>query len=452
MDNHKHYRAWIIAIFGALALAQIASAQTVDATGAFDRFMTQVTGAGKQTVGFSSTGTPMSVPGVPGASTDGAAGVKATATGSFTNPSGNRVAVAATGRIPNSQIAAAVGRFAGRIAGPLAIGTALFDLAKELDFDLTKDADGNTQFAQSTPLPSVFYSMRSGGVSHNSTSAVGACQLDYNPASFTVTGWVQISATNGYCSVIRLSDGAFYAQDLPVYVITCPSTTTSTAVATACLIPANGTPGVPGSTPSTLTAFTDAIASKSGWPTTSAISRLAVEAATATQTKYRPTAVTVTGPATSTGTTTTTNNPTNNTTKTETVTHNHNYSGDTITTTNTTNITTINNITGATTIEEKTETKLPEPEPKDPCIDHPDRIGCMEVDTPEADIPTQTKNISYTPETLFSSGGSCPADVVYENIVLSYGPTCDALSNYIKPMIIAISLFMAYLIILGVRE
>lgn len=98
-------------------------------------------------------------------------------------------------------------------------------------------------------------------------------------------------------------------------------------------------------------------------------------------------------------------------------------------------------------------TTTPLDQAPDPCRDNPGRLGCMDVDVPDGAIPKITKNISYQAESMFGSA-ACPSDVSIAQaltgraVVLSYTPTCNALSNYVKPIIIAIALFMAYLIIL----
>ena len=93
------------------------------------------------------------------------------------------------------------------------------------------------------------------------------------------------------------------------------------------------------------------------------------------------------------------------------------------------------------------------PAEKDDCLVNPLRIGCAYIDVPEGNIPKVNKDVSYIAETMFGAG-ACPADLAISQsltgrpIALSYKPTCNALSTYVKPIVIAIALFMAYLIIL----
>lgn len=92
------------------------------------------------------------------------------------------------------------------------------------------------------------------------------------------------------------------------------------------------------------------------------------------------------------------------------------------------------------------------------CEKSPDTLGCIKMDTPGGDIPKTTKDVSYVAESLFGSA-TCPQSRVINQtltahpIYLHFTPTCDALATFVKPMVIAIALFMAYLIILpGNRE
>ena len=124
-------------------------------------------------------------------------------------------------------------------------------------------------------------------------------------------------------------------------------------------------------------------------------------------------------------------------------------------------VTTTNNVTGATTTNNSTTNNpaaaAAEP-PPDPCTANPNRAACLEIDVPQGEIPKVNKDVSYSPEAMFG-GGACPSDrtipqvLTGRPVVLSYGPTCEALASYVKPIILAIALYMAYLLILpGNRE
>lgn len=183
---------------------------------------------------------------------------------------------------------------------------------------------------------------------------------------------------------------------------------------------------------------------------------------------------TVTGPATvqgqprvetstgtQTGTQTGPQTQTQTTTKTTTDTAKLTYSGNSytynITTSSTTNVTnnTTNNETNTTTSTTNTttqETDKPEEDPSDPCTENPDRVGCMKVDVPDGEIPKKNKEVTYNAET-WGGSGSCPANVVLwqrggHQAVLPIEDICPYLATYVRGLIIALSLFSAFLIVL----
>ena len=146
--------------------------------------------------------------------------------------------------------------------------------------------------------------------------------------------------------------------------------------------------------------------------------------------------------------------PTDSGTKTETTTTQakNTYSGNQQTvstqTTTTTNIT--NNITNNTTtnITNQTETDLPpEKESEDICDKNPDSLACAELDTPEGEIPRDTIEITFQPDDLGLGSGTCPADRQIGPHTFSYAATCSTLSTYVYPLVIALSMFGALLII-----
>lgn len=105
-----------------------------------------------------------------------------------------------------------------------------------------------------------------------------------------------------------------------------------------------------------------------------------------------PKVVTSTGP-TGTSTTTTTNN--------------YQYNGDKVTYT-TTNVTNITNNAGDIISSTTTTDSAPEDE-RSQCDMNPESIGCAEMDTPEGEIPKDTKTLTFQEENLFGAG-ACPAD------------------------------------------
>lgn len=360
-------------------------------------------------------------------STDGAAGVQASGTGNIKNPSGNNVPVNVKARIPNASVAGAIGRAAKKIAssvsGPLGIGVALWELGKEIGFDLSKDSTG--ELVVTKPDPNVCsvapcYQFALGGFPWRS-SRLTACQdWKYGGTTYEYRN-IRVGATTGdqgygHClgDVHGISNGVYY-------------TTNQTSIYGSTVAPSPAA-----YLPSSMQELQDAIALKSGWPSTSAISRAIADSVAATGEKLSTGSPTVSGPATSPGITTTTNNTTNNTTKTETTTHNHTYAGDTVTTTNITNTTVINNTTGDT-ISNETTTSTSSPEPTaDQCKDYPDSAGCAKLgEIPEADeLTKKTEAVSVV--AVAFAGGSCPPPVSFsvmsQSHSFSYGPLCDRLA------------------------
>ncbi len=213
-----------------------------------------------------------------------------------------------------------------------------------------------------------------------------------------------------------------------------------------------------------------------GWPTSSAIALQAMLTYPDTRkilTPYPDNGVTLIGPPfvegkTSTSTDTVQLVPGTNTvaqpgatqtqtgtrTSTTTTTHPMTYSGNSVTHSTVNNTTTniTNNTTNVTTTENKTE-EIKDDEKPDECQKNPDRLGCQKVefDTPEGEIPRKQIDVSWSPVDLGLGGGSCPAPVpLYDNKQFSYQLACDNL-YIIKPMVIAIALFVGGMIIFGGR-
>lgn len=114
------------------------------------------------------------------------------------------------------------------------------------------------------------------------------------------------------------------------------------------------------------------------------------------------------------------------------------------------------NPTGTTTTESDDADPSANPEESLLCKVFPNVAACAELDTPDHELPSRDVNVSFNPLNLFGSG-SCPADRGYVSSITgsshsaSFGPVCDALA-ILKPMFIAISLFIAYMIILPGRN
>lgn len=338
----KNIAAFIVLI----TLCNFGWAQPIAAPDAFARFMEITTGVGKQTIQFSSSGTPMVSPGVPTITTDGGM-PRVDASGSYRNPSGNYVPTTATARVPAAEVAKSASRAFGRIAASslpfVGIGLAIYDFGRELNYIFKRNPDGTLGVdkldpAACTVSPCYSYSITSDGIIGSGSTVASA-----------ISSYIAAEVRWGYTSCLDfgpylqcyLPDGSYHSVAY---------NRTNVAPSTAAPLP------------STLQDFLDAVASKSGFPAGSAVRRVIAEDAPSEKLKVGT--ATVAGPATSTGTTTITNNTTNNTTKTETTTHNHTYEGPTVKTTTVTLNQTVNNATGAITESSTaTGTALPAPAP-----------------------------------------------------------------------------------------
>ena len=118
---------------------------------------------------------------------------------------------------------------------------------------------------------------------------------------------------------------------------------------------------------------------------------------------------TITGPTAIKGPESTTINPDGSRTV-QSTTNNYTTNGNTVTnTSNVTTTTTYNTDNSVRSVSHTTEVPTEESEKEDLCKQFPERLGCVELDTPEGKIPKSTKEVSYTAESVWG-GGSCPQD------------------------------------------
>lgn len=304
---------------------------------------------------------------------------------------GASVPVAVAGEIPKAKVAGAIGRFMVKIAPTayaLNAGVAVYDLAKELNFLLSRNPDGTIKVEKTNPdvctvAPCFTYRyttpLWSGGElsTPEMPTRLSACaalvplitqgfRVNPNTPGWTESNphvigndcWSDTTDGNGN-SLGSHTRGPGYVKSVA------PSPVTNL--------------------PSSQQEFIDAVAAKSGWPSTSALARATVDAIKSGESlAVEP--KTLTGPATAPVSQTVTNNTTNNTTKTETVTQNFTYDGPKVTITNTTNYTTVDNSTGATILSETKAEKPVQPEPAQTC-GLPDTPACAidESGMPNAD-------------------------------------------------------------------
>jgi hypothetical protein len=273
------------------------------------------------------------------------------------NPSGNPVKVKATARLPGTAVAKAVGKaIAKNLIPGVAVATAIKEVADELGFILDKKPDGQIDVSKSNPLATCHVTYPNN--TYANTPSVTTTRYCVRTSSTTTTYSYGLSHSS--------SQFGWPGVSFPCGYKSCATGALETAGGTT---PAsNVTLGEP--IPSTHQEFLDAIASKSGWPSSSAIKRVLDDSLTT-----GPVAVsgpiTVSGPATSPGTSSQTQKADGNT-ETKTTTHNHNYAGNTVTTTTTTVINNYNPTTNITTTETTTGTSAPaEQDPADVANDTP---------------------------------------------------------------------------------
>lgn len=199
------------------------------------------------------------------------------------------------------------------------------------------------------------------------------------------------------------------------------------------------------------------ITAESGWPDPEDLARALAKAQTDPEVAADPLIDTpvvpdLTGPATTDGETKVQQNP-DGTTTTITTTYNFNYNGDTVTTTTTTITNHYDPQTNTTTTTTTETTAPPVEQPVDECEEFPDRVSCMDVGDIDDEVPTDTVNVSYTPEELGLGSGSCPAGPSWTDSLGSHSinlqPYCDAVTTWVRPVMLAFFAFGALMICLG---
>lgn len=259
-------------------------------------------------------------------------------------PDGRSFPVSVQSHIPKATVAGALGRFARKTLPVLSVGVALYDLGQELGFTLDNSSGELVVSVPSpgtcTTAPCYSYQCLTGSYCSGAgrkNSPIEAAQVvigqnHYGCKAATVSVRMHPSSPGDWQ---YNGSGVSY-----------PSGPATCSLGWNNLGKYSRAPDTePSFTPSTVQAFEDAIAARSGWPTSSALARATVDAINSGESlAAEPQAVT--GPATSPGPVTTTVDTINNTTTTSTTTHNHTYDGPQVTTTTTTTNITIDNSTG----------------------------------------------------------------------------------------------------------
>lgn len=375
-------------------------AQAVPAPGSFESFMWAATGgtsSSSQILSFTKSGSPVLSPIVPQIDTDGGL-PRVLAGGQLKNPAGNPFAVSAAGRISALQTAKAVGRVALGFTGFLGVGVALYDLFKELGYDAQRLPDGTLKVSKSDPsicsqAPCYHYRHFAGGTY---LSYYPSLQASCSAAPGDMNAYSGAGATWIYDTAQLLPDGRCIVE---AYV-SWQSTNRTSNTLNPQSIAVSPRPNLQ---PSSSQEFIDAVAAKSGWPSSSAIARVLAEPAATTAAEKIPVeSVTASGPATSPGVvkTTVTTLPDGSTvTTTETTDYKHAYSGPNVSTTTSTT-TNVQTCTGAGACSTTSSTVRSEPAPTAPepvpTCGMPGAPECA-VKVSEAGMPTDLPVTKYQP-------------------------------------------------------
>lgn len=449
MANIAYLRAFVCLILGTLVTFQVAFAQA-DSSKPFGEYIYQKQTwerfwySGNPSSGYTPVPTNAPVPsskpiGNWNIDTSGSVPTAKTNT-PFQFPNASPDIVDVSAKFKMRDLAGALARFASKVFVPLSIGQAIYDLAREIGFYASRNPDGSVKWEKDgyddTLRP--FFAGTNPVVT--GSTAMDVCQ-SFAPPSTTVN---RFDTSNIHGEL----QGRCYYNGSGFYVAVYRCVYNSKLVNGACQ--SNTLSKVP----STQQEFEDSFVSKSwsGSPKLADAIRDAINAEPNPSLRPQLENPTLTGPATGTQPKIENKTNTDGSTSTTTTTQNYNYIDNSIKNTTTTITSNYNPVTDTTTTTTTTNNQPNPDPPKDPCEGKPDRIGCLDIDTPALEIPKKTQNVSYVAENLFG-GGSCPAPKTFTYFgiqhSLSYQGTCDALTNYVRFIVIASALFSAYLMILA---
>jgi len=421
------------AFFFSLACAPVGAVQIPDrVTGAFDAMLTRQAGQNLWELSLGGgVGTLATAGDVAAISTDGGL-PSVTRTAQVLNPAGVKVPMSVAARVPGAAAASLLVKGL-KLAPVLGTGIALYEMAQEVGFSLSKTADGvQVQKAPTgacTTAPCYEYQNQYTGDGLWYSTLDAACKSYLGQSLYGSPTTSAIAAPPNSCVFSNGSDTRTFGLATPREVA--PAT---------------------GGQASTLDALRDAIAAKSGWPSGSSVSQALVDAQNLTGEKIQTQNPILSGPATSTGKSSTTANPDGSTT-TKTTNYGHTYSGNTYTT-NVVNVTSNYSPTTNTTTT-TTETTTPDPAQSD-CEKNPNALGCQTLnDVPDDQVPKKTETLTYEVEDLGFGAGQCPASQTVTthigSVTLNMSPYCDALVTYCKPVLILLALLTAFFIVAPVK-
>lgn len=458
----------------ALALGGLSLAASARDTGRsdFNAFMGMATGSSKSTVGFGTGGVPLATAGVPGAGAVGnmnfshTPGGWPTANGTFQAPSpltGKSVPLTGKQAFNKAGTAKALAKFAGRV-GPLGVGMAIFDLMQELGYS-----------SEWTGSQNVFkephaYTLRK--------LAANSCATSHGEVLGDIGSLA--TACQGYQMTMGLKDSFGDA----IEIVCVPQANGETV---QCNRGQYGNVGIAttfvsleSERPISLQEIEERIAAETGWPSDSKVSAALAEAVNGGEVVQPEGNLTVAFVDQSTAANTTSeqnlvrSDGTTVDTKTQCdlvqVTHEIEWrcwstetvvtppktSTETVVTSNpdgTTSTSTVTRTTPGTTTTSTVTGEEADKEKDEACPAGSLRAGCAELDSPTAEIPRETKTITYTEETPFGSG-SCPSDVMASIGTLNqsmkvwdWQKTCS-MALPLRALIVALASFAAFLILM----
>lgn len=295
--------------------------------------------------------------------------------------SGGRSLAVVTRSAPSAlQVAGAIGRFAGKVSTPLVVGVALYDLFKELGYDSTQDSAGAVSIVKVNypACTSNCFEYRSG------ISDMGSYYTTYfKTRELACSGAVGL--TSNIINYKTITSSVFNGTSCTwTYISNGNPVTYNSAISSRSI------GAYPASIdPKTITDFQNDLASRSSWPSGSAIGRALSDAVKSGETVQLPAPNQITGPASVAGTPTVTTNP-DGSKVTSTPTTNITYGPNTVTVSNTTNIT---NTSSTGVVTQGSSTAAPAETPQ--TCGYPGGPACK-ID--ETGTPSSVSDTQYNPK------------------------------------------------------
>jgi hypothetical protein len=376
-------------------------------------------------------------------------------TRSLTLDAGRVVDVVPKYKLPGAAVGKALTNFAKKLITPLVVGVAIYDLARDLGFNLDNSSGAST-VSKNDPLicssaPCYEYSTRTWSSTSNTATGyfptrAQACEA-YR-ASFPINGFAPYTVFQSSSDCIVKDKNGSQA---PI------GSYASRSVS----------PSAPGYLPSSMQELEDAIASQSGWPSNSKVVQAVKDAVASGESIPLPAPESVTGPASVPGPTSTKTTPAQNgdpaKTVTTSTTTNITYEGNKVTTNNITTTVTNTTINGEPVTTTETEETEPEATPTDSA--NPDLPKLYERKYPngltgvwttrKAELmATSLPNLIGSLSPTITGSGGCPQFSIPLDIgpwhwgTYNLGPSC-AVWEFIKLCVLIGAAFLVRALVFG---